>query len=168
MVGLSPDGQTVLYGLGLTATSLVLFALLPARFGSSVQPAMGLSRARGGAPGRSSRKVMNTLVAAETALAVLLVLGAGLVLRSLYELQRVDLGFPVEDMASAWVSLPGATSIPMPEKLQFYTRLEVAQNGGRVLAELAHSYRADARNAVPGHIHSNCHVCAHHIVWIRA
>jgi predicted permease len=65
----------------------------------------------------------SSLVVAEMALAVVLVLGAGLMIRSLRSLQRIDLGFAPENVLTLRVSLPAA-SYETPERIvQFYEEL---------------------------------------------
>ncbi|HEU5219627.1 MAG TPA: ABC transporter permease [Gemmatimonadales bacterium] len=68
---------------------------------------MGFTVTRGGTSGRSNRRLIDALMGAEVALAVVLVSGAGLVGRSLIHLSGVDPGFAVSDRAV--VSVPFRT-----------------------------------------------------------
>jgi putative ABC transport system permease protein len=99
-----------------------LFGLLPAlRSGRRLDLQQGLrdgGAAIGGLVGRRSRSI---LVAAEVALAVVLVIGAGLLLKSFMRLRSVDLGFDSRDLLTFQVSLPGQYT---PERTsQFYSAL---------------------------------------------
>jgi predicted permease len=68
-------------------------------------------------------RVRNMLVVAQTALAVLLLIGAGLLIKSFARLQRVDPGFDPQHVLTFGVSLPDA-AYPKPEQSAlFYQRL---------------------------------------------
>ena len=73
--------------------------------------------------GASRQRLRSGLIVAETALAVVLVVGAGLMLRSLAELQRIDLGFDPHNVLTMRVSLP-ASAYETPESaVLFYRQL---------------------------------------------
>jgi len=84
-------------GIALLVTVLVpaLAGLLPAVRGAQVAPAGELRGGRGG--GREGIRLRRALVGAEVTLAVLVLIGAGLLGRSLLELARVDPGFETEN-----------------------------------------------------------------------
>jgi putative ABC transport system permease protein len=84
----SIDGRALLIAGALTTLTAVGFGLLPALEFS--RPRLDAMRERGGAPGRSFRR---SLVAAEVAFALVLLTGAGLLIRSFNRLTAVDPGF---------------------------------------------------------------------------
>jgi predicted permease len=75
----------------------VAFGLVPAVQASHVNPEMALrERSRGSVGDRRHHRIRKLLVVAEVALAVVLLIGAGLLLRTFSSLLRVDLGFRPE------------------------------------------------------------------------
>jgi predicted permease len=96
-------GFAMLVALGTT----LVFGLAPARLFVGVNPADALrDGGRGATAGRSRSRLRSMLVVAETALSVVLLVCAGLLLQSLWALQRVELGFVPEHVLTARVSLP--------------------------------------------------------------
>ena len=73
--------------------------------------------------GRRAGRLQSTLVVAEVALAVVLVLGAGLTFRSLASLARVDLGVKTEELAALRFALPGARDMEFAEWQDVYRRM---------------------------------------------
>jgi putative ABC transport system permease protein len=93
------DGRAVILAAALTTITAVAFGLLPALQFS--RPARDAKRDRtGGAPGRSFRR---GLVAAEVAFALVLLTGAGLLIRSFDRLTSVDPGFSPTDVVALQV-----------------------------------------------------------------
>ena len=122
--GAGVDPRAFLFSLVLSTATTVLFALGPAFHASRVDPAEALQdgglRTRGSASGRRWR---GALVVAETALAVTLATGAGLMARSLQSLYRIDVGFDASQVMTASLSLP-AVAYPTPEStIPFYRAL---------------------------------------------
>ncbi|MCI0671178.1 MAG: ABC transporter permease [Myxococcaceae bacterium] len=73
--------------------------------------------------GNSVRRLRGALVLGEVALALVLLVGAGLLTRSLLQLQRVDLGFRPERVLTARLLLPEARYPGGPERAEFVRRL---------------------------------------------
>ena len=120
IVALKPGNLDALDGLGLDATMLLctlglsvltgtLVALAPAITTGrlSLRPALH-DGGRSASAGSSARLVRRALVIAEFALAIVLLAGAGLLLRSLLHVQNVALGFNPERVLSLQLSLPPA------------------------------------------------------------
>ncbi len=107
LLALAPDtltaGLNEPVGLNLTAVSFTfglstltafVFGLVPAWQAAGTEPHAALqSRARGGTADRRHHRIRSLLVVAEVALAVVLLVGAGLLLRTFDSLNRVGLGF---------------------------------------------------------------------------
>ena len=86
------DGRVIAFGLLLAAVTGVLFGLFPALRLAQTNPQQDLRGGRG-TVGSDGGRLRSTLVVAEVALAVLLVIGAGLMARSFMALRSVDPGF---------------------------------------------------------------------------
>jgi len=103
------DGSALAFALLVSVGTGVLFGLAPAlRFvrGDLQGTLRGSGRAVAGHAG--AQRARSALVAAEVALSVLLLVGAGLLLRSFAALQQVDTGFVAERVLTARVTLPQA------------------------------------------------------------
>ncbi|MGH7555207.1 MAG: ABC transporter permease, partial [Longimicrobiales bacterium] len=94
------------FALVVTIGSGILFGLAPALRASSVSAKTTMMQGARATSGRSGRRASQLLVVAEVALAVVLVAGAGLLLRSFIELRQVDPGFRIENRVGAAVVLP--------------------------------------------------------------
>jgi putative ABC transport system permease protein len=96
-------------GLAALATmgSVLLFALAPAILGASTR-AIGAVReaVRGGTDAPSRRRIRSALVVAEFALSLVLLVGAGLLIRSLSKLRSVDTGVHGDGVITASIALP--------------------------------------------------------------
>jgi len=98
------DGRAVLFAVAVTATAVALFGIFPAVAYSRADPVRALRGARGSsAPGR---RRLAGLVAAEIALAVVLLAGAGLLFRSVRNLVQQDTGVRPEEAVTISVDLP--------------------------------------------------------------
>lgn len=116
----------VLSAVGIvTVSSGALFGIAPALWGVGRPPAVGLQGGgRGGGLTRRSRRLSDSLIAAEVALALLLAVGAGLLTRSLIELQRVEPGFDPTGVLASTISLPSSKYESTAMVSLFYDRLE--------------------------------------------
>ena len=103
------DYFVLFFALGLSAVASVAFGLAPAFLVANSNLQVNL-REGGARSGESSggRRMRNILATAEIALAVMLLVGAGLLLRSFAKLTAVNPGFNVEHIVKAEVSLPRA------------------------------------------------------------
>jgi putative ABC transport system permease protein len=96
----------------------LLFGLAPA-WSATRMDLNGLLKegGRGAAGGRRGLRLRNVLVVAETALSLVLLIGAGLLLQSLYRLRSVDPGFRTDKLMTFRVSLAGAEA---PRRVAFF------------------------------------------------
>ncbi len=102
------DGRVLLYTMAVSTLVAVAFGVLPAlQTGRlEVQEALRAQAGRRSSEGRASRRFRGALVVAEVALTVMLVIGAGLMLRSVWEMRRVEPGFDAARVVKAQYQLP--------------------------------------------------------------
>jgi predicted permease len=95
------------FTLGIAVIVSLGFGLVPTMSALSLDLQRVLrSGGRSGTPGRHHRRLRDALVVAELALAVVLVVGAGLLVRSFWTLRQVDPGFSAENVLHASLQLP--------------------------------------------------------------
>jgi putative ABC transport system permease protein len=99
----SVDGRVLLMALGVSALIGLVFGLLPVAQARRIdlQAALKAEDGRGATGGRDGRIVRSTLVVAEVALAFVLVTGAGLLIRTFWNLSQTDPGFEVAGVLKA-------------------------------------------------------------------
>jgi predicted permease len=106
------DGGVLLFALGAAGLSAVLAGLLPAVQGARVAPAVTLREGgRAATAGAARLRWQGALVVAEVALAVVLVAGAGLMVRSVANLFATETGFRAEGVLTMRLSTP-STAYP--------------------------------------------------------
>jgi putative ABC transport system permease protein len=134
LIGLSPPGIPRLQEtsvdagvLGFTAAlALVtgtLFGLAPGFLISKTNPNEALKEGGRESSGGGKHRLRGALVAAQMGLALVLLVGMGLMLRSFYRLQQVDPGFNPEGLLTARVALPPARYSDDHQVIGFYRQL---------------------------------------------
>ncbi len=98
------DWRVVAFTAGLGVLAAFGFGLAPALSASKTNLADALHAGGRRSSGGASVRLRAALIAGEVALAVLLVVGAGLLIRTLWELSHVDPGFRAEHIVSIQVS----------------------------------------------------------------
>ena len=117
------DARVLGFAFLVATVSALLAGLLPAVQASRAAVADVLREGgRQGGPA-GSRRTRSVLVAAEVALALVLLTGAGLLLQTLWGMQRVDRGFSVERIGMATISLPSGSYRTPDDVRGFYARL---------------------------------------------
>ncbi len=116
------DGRVAAFAAASALFTSILFGLAPAWQAARTPLAAALRS--GGRSATRGGGLRALLASAEIAAAVLLVAGAGLLLRTLASLDRVDPGFHADHVLTMYVSLPNSR-YPQPEKaLSFYQAAE--------------------------------------------
>jgi putative ABC transport system permease protein len=131
------DGGVLVFALSISLLSITIFGFLPAWRSAAADPQEALqSASRSATAGTGEGRLRSFLVAAEVALSLFLLLGAGLLLRSFVEVLRVDPGFREENLIAADVSLPSARYRQPQQRVAFYRRM------------------TEAVQSIPGHVAS--------------
>jgi len=119
---LALDPVVVLFTLGLTVLSGVFFGLAPALQGTRIDLHRTMKDGARGTPARAGRRLNDAFVVSQFALSLMLLIGAGLLLRSLRNLLEVDPGFRPENVLVARISLP-SPAYREPQIAAFQTRI---------------------------------------------
>jgi putative ABC transport system permease protein len=115
------DATALGFTLAVSLFTSLLFGLVPALAASKPDLNQTLKESGRGAGGR--RGLRETLVVIELALALVMLIGAGLLMNSFLKLQRVDPGFNPRNALEMTVSLAGASQYVGPAREVFYRQL---------------------------------------------
>ncbi|MGD9902501.1 MAG: ABC transporter permease [Vicinamibacterales bacterium] len=120
----SVDRAALAFALGISLAASLVFGLAPAWHVWRVDLADGVRQGgKGSALGVRGGGARRALVVTEIALAVVLVMGAGLLARSLVALAAVDMGFAPERLAVLRTTVPVAGAADFPKAPATYRRL---------------------------------------------
>ncbi len=118
------DARVLAFTFGLSLATGVLFGLLPALRASSPEMEEALKEeSRTGTAGRRRLRAQSTLVVAETALALVLLVSAGLLVHSFVRLSEVKTGFDAENVLAARIRLTPARYSTTAAAGQFFDAL---------------------------------------------
>ncbi|HEY9517350.1 MAG TPA: ABC transporter permease [Gemmatimonadaceae bacterium] len=118
------DGWVLAFTLVLSIVTGILFGLVPALRLVSGKPQASLREgARGASGGIGVHQLRGALVLAEVALALVLLVGAGLLIRSFDRLSQVNPGFDSHAVLSAQIVLPRARYAESTSQLAFFDQL---------------------------------------------
>ena len=122
----SADARVLLFAVGAALLTGLAFGLAPALQASRYD--LNESLREGGRGSARRGRLRSALVVAEVALSLLLLAGAGLLVKSFARLQQVDPGFDPANVLTMRVSLPGARYREPARKGEFYAALEARLN----------------------------------------
>jgi predicted permease len=136
LAGLTVDVRVIAFAIALAATVAIVCGGFPAWRSAAVDPQDALRDGRGGGTSRAHHRVLRTLVVAEVALSMVLLIGAGLVLRGFTGLMARDPGFDPEPILTLQTTIsperyPDGSSIqrflePVIEKITQLPGVEAA------------------------------------------
>jgi putative ABC transport system permease protein len=119
----SVNGPVLAFAVGLSVLTGLLFGVLPAVRISGINPAAAMREGtRTVTGGRAQHRMQTWMVIGETALSLVLLVGAGLLIRSFVGLLHVDPGFDPHGVFTARISLPD-NEYPHDGKIQFTEQL---------------------------------------------
>ena len=159
---ISLDTTVLVFGLVLATLTGLIFGLAPAWTASRANVADVLKEeGRASTSGPAEHGFRNVLVTAEIALAFMLLVGAGLLIRSFERLRSIDIGFDPKGVISIDINLPDTRYAEIPKQTAFRRELlgrlnalpgvqaamvgDVPLNGG----ELTHNITFEGRPPVP-------------------
>jgi putative ABC transport system permease protein len=122
----SVNGPVLAFALGVTLLSGLIFGLAPALRMAVKSPQEALKEGGRGSRAGGRDSLRNTLVVAEIALALMLITGAGLLIRSAIRLNAVDPGFDPAGVVAARVSLPAVGYESPAQVVRAFQRIEGA------------------------------------------
>lgn len=140
---LSVDGRVAAFAAGLAVLATLLFGTLPALRALPRDLASELKAGRRGSPTPARQRLQRLLVVAETALAVMLLFGAFLLVESLTALDRLDPGFDTDRLLVLRTQLAGEAYGTGEARGAF------AERSARIFSELPGVVSAAATGAVP-------------------
>jgi predicted permease len=121
---ISLDPSVLVFALALTFVTGCAFGLIPA-FRVVIPNSRSLYGGKGSVGQmRSTARLRNALIVAEFAIALVLLCGAGLLLRSLWRLQSVDPGFDAQNVWTARIALESKKYETLPVQNQFFAQLD--------------------------------------------
>ena len=118
---ISLDWRVLAFTIGLSFLTGMLFGLVPALQSGVVDVHETLKETGRGTTGR--HLLRSSLVIVEVATTLMLLIGAGLMIRSFYRLQNVNPGFSYARLASFTVSLPEKKYVTEDQTIDFFKRL---------------------------------------------
>jgi len=122
--GVRVDGWALAFTMGISLLAGLLFGLAPAWQMARKTTGRNLNEAaRGSSSGPQGRRLGSIFVVAQVALAMMLLIGAGLMLRSFGRLLSQDLGYQTENLVNMPIDLPGKNYPALSVKMAFFEQL---------------------------------------------
>jgi predicted permease len=119
---LSPDKTVLIFTLSILVLAALLFGLAPLRFALSAGPALALKTSAATSNTDAGKtRTGKIIVALQMALCVVLLVGGGLLIRTLRNLQHISLGFSTDGLVVFGVNPQNIHSVP--EGIAFYQEL---------------------------------------------
>jgi predicted permease len=164
MEEIAVDGRVLAFTALVAIATGILFGLVPALRSSRSPAGQPLKEgSRTATSSRGARRLHGVLVVAEFSLALVVLIGAGLLIRTLSRLQSVNPGFDSSHIVTAFLTLPEQRYANAPQVTSFYEQLlERVKNTPGVeaasitmslppnLLELSNPFHVEGRPDLPG------------------
>ncbi len=124
----SVDGRVLFFVLLITLVCALASGIVPALRASRPDLSQALREGGRGSAGGGQRLLRGLLVS-QVAFALILLIGAGLMVKSFLQLMNVDLGFRTSDLLTLRISLPGRSYSQPERQLAFYDQLQERVTG---------------------------------------
>jgi predicted permease len=122
-ISTTPDWRVLSFALGISLLTGLIFGLVPALQSTRPNLAPTLKDSVGSIAASGSVALRKALVAAQVSLSLLLLIGAGLFIRSLQNLKDLDPGFRTRNLLT-FAADPTSNGYPRERSLQFYRQLK--------------------------------------------
>jgi putative ABC transport system permease protein len=118
------DSRVLLFTLLISVSTGLLFGIVPALSGTGVNLSLALhGTSRSATSGKSTQRLRNLLVAAEIAISLVLLTGAGLTIRSFLQLRNTNLGFRSDHTITARITIPKDKYSKEEQVVSFYDQV---------------------------------------------
>ena len=117
------SGMALAFTMLLSLATALIFGLLPAIQASKTDPNEALKEGGRSSEGGARGRLRSVLVTSEMALALMLLAGAGLMIRSFQKLHAIDPGFNPHNVLTMAVSVAGSRHDATPGRAEFYHQL---------------------------------------------
>lgn len=117
------DWQAMLFALGISLFTGILFGIFPALKSASENLFQDFNSGARTTDIKGSSRMRSALVIGQVALSLMLLIGAGLLMRSFIQLATINPGFDTESLLTAMVELPQSRYPESEQRIQFFSGL---------------------------------------------
>ncbi|MEX2271490.1 MAG: ABC transporter permease [Vicinamibacterales bacterium] len=146
---ISMDWRVFAFACALGMATAIGFGLVPALHVSRAAASDPMKEGRGATGTRRARRTRDLLAIAEIALAMVLVVSAGLLLRSFFAIMRVDTGFAADRVAAVQLFAYGDRTRTAEQRIQFFRE---SIDRMRALPGVTHAGAVSAMPFIPANI----------------
>lgn len=117
------DARVLAFAFLITGVTGLIFGLAPAWWASHLNLSEKLKESGQSTGGRKSHRLRGALLVSEVTLAVTLLIGAGLLVRTVQRLQAAPLGLTPDNLITMQISLPGSKYADAQQRSHFFNQL---------------------------------------------